>query len=873
MCIPACKFIFMIVCFRATVDRGGNNMKFKNDLGKPWKYKEGDFTVVRTSMWSPPGCHPVGCGLKLYVDRNGRLDHVEGDENNPITKGRLCVRCLALKDYVYNPSRVVYPMKRDPAFRGQHDKWVRITWDEAYETIKAKRDYFRDTYGPECMAVFSGTGRSGGILVADMAQAVLGTPNACYTQSGYACYQPRSMSCSHVLGAYYPEMDYAGGLEGTYDNPNYKVPEVIVMWGKMALASNGDGLFGHAVIDLMKRGAKLISVDPRVNWLSTRSAVHVRVRPGTDTAMAMAWLSVIISEDLYDHDFVEKWTYGFDEFCNRINDPDKGMTPEKAADICEVPVEDIYKAARMYAAAKPASIAWGLAFDQNQNGNQAAHCVLALMALTGNIDVPGGQIIAEIDAVPGVEQGDEIEVNLDKADASSDENAAEDAARPQRRIGWDALPEDLKSKTIGYDEYPLYVDNIRNAQADMMFDAVTTGKPYKIRMGWIQSTNLLSPTCCAQPTGWYEGLKNLEWCMATDCFITPTVEAFGDLILPLASCAEKDDVVMTHYAGSPVTVGSINKAVEVGEVKSDIDILIELGEYLGQDCLKDENGNRLFADEIDFLTQRRARSTNEPFEELREEVVHQRGVHYRKYEKGLLRPDRKPGFLTPTGRVELWSTAYAHYGEDPLPYYKEPAFSPHTDPDLAAKYPYILTTGARHYASFHSEHRQIPVLRELHPDPIIEINLDDAEKEGIADGQWVEIQNDYGRAKFKASVSSVVKKGTIQADHGWWFPERQADDDSRKEIIPLGEIVEPNKIQATINNKDIYDGFVKTDHADEQSLYGVWQSNCNDLISNHYNSRLGYGGPYKCNCCSIKPLQKSYDTDMNLVEKKFGKLV
>ncbi len=521
------------------------------------------------------------------------------------------------------------------------------------------------------------------------------------------------MSCSHVLGAYYPELDYAGGLENTYDNPAYKVPEVVVMWGKEPLPSNGDGLFGHAVIDLMKRGAKLISVDPRVNWLSTRSEVHLRVRPGTDTAMGMAWLSVIINEGLYDHDFVEKWTYGFDEFCARINDPEMGMTPEKAAEICQVPVEDIYKAARLYAGAHPASIAWGLAFDQNQNGNQAAHCILALMAICGNIDVPGGQIIAEIDAALGVEEGVEMEVDLDKADAGADDNAAEDAARPQRRIGWDSLPEDLKEKTIGYKEYPLYVDNIRNAHADMMFDAVTTGEPYKIRMGWIQSTNLLSPTCCAQPTGWYEGLKNLEWCMATDCFITPSIEAVGDLFLPLASCAEKDDVVMTHYAGSPVTVGSVNKAIDVGEVKSDIDILIELGEYLGQECLQDENGERLFKDEIDFLTQRRARSAKEPFEDLREEVVHQRGVNYHKYETGLLRPDRKPGFLTPTGRVELWSTAYARYGEDPLPYYKEPAFSPATDPELAEHYPFILTTGARLYAFFHSEHRQIPLFARV----------------------------------------------------------------------------------------------------------------------------------------------------------------
>ncbi|MBR2521975.1 MAG: molybdopterin-dependent oxidoreductase [Coriobacteriales bacterium] len=845
-------------------------MEFKNDLGKPWKFEEGDFTVVRSAMWSPPGCHPVGCGVKIYVDKDGVIDHVEGDENNPITKGRLCVRCLALKDYVYNPSRVIYPMKRDPKDRGKHDKWERITWDEAYALIKEKRDYFRDTYGPECMAVFSGTGRSGGILVADMAQAVLGTPNACYTQSGYACYQPRSMSCSHVLGAYYPELDYAGGLQNTYDNPTYRVPDVIVCWGKMPLASNGDGLFGHAVIDLMKRGSKLIMVDPRVNWLCTRADVHVRLRPGTDTAMAMAWLSVIINEDLYDHQFVEYWCYGFNEFVARINDPEMGMTPEKAAEICEVPVEDIYAAARLYASGV-SSIAWGLAFDQNQNGNQAAHCVLALMAICGNVDVPGGQIIAEIDAAPGFEEGKKMEVNLDKADAGADGNAAEDAARPQRRIGWDAMDPELRAKTIGYAEYPLYVDNIRNAQSDMMWDAVVSGKPYQIRMGWIQSTNLLAPSCCAQPQGWYEGLKNLEWCMATDCFITPTIEAFGDLILPLASCAEKDDVVMTHYAGSPVTLAACNKAVDVGEVKSDITILIELGEYLGSDALKNEKGERMFKDEDDFLTQRRAKPTGMPFEDLRDIVVFQRGVNYRKYETGLLRPDRVPGFLTPTGRVELWSTAYAQYGEDPLPYYREPAFSPHTNPALAEKYPYIFTTGARNYASFHSEHRQIAVLRELHPDPIIEIHPDDAARENIANGQWVEVSNDYGRAKFKAVVSVIVKPGTVQMDHGWWFPERQADDDSRDEIIPVGEIATFNDevLDVAMNGTEIRAAHVHSDHADEPGLYGVWISNVNDMVPNHYNSHLGYGGPYKCNCCAIKPLKESYDTDMRLVAEKF----
>ena len=808
-------------------------MEFKNDLGKPWKYQEGDFTVVRTSMWSPPGCHPVGCGLKLYVDKDGRLDHVEGDENSPITKGRLCVRCLALKDYIYNPSRVVHPMKRDPKYRGQHDKWEQCTWDEAYALIKEKVEFFKENYGPESMAVFSGTGRSGGIMCQEMAQKVLGTPNACYTQSGFACYQPRSAACSHVLGAYYPEIDYAGGLEGTYDNPAWVCPEVLVMWGKQPLASNGDGLWGHAVIDIMKRGAKLISVDPRINWLSTRAVIHLRVRVGTDTAMAMAWLWVIINEDLYDHDFVEKWCYGFEEFAARINDPELGMTPEKAAEICEVDVDDIYAAARLYATAKPASIAWGLAFDQNQNGNQAGHCCLALMAITGNVDVPGGQIIAEIPALDADEDQEATEMadgawEGDATAVVSFGGSSEEDVTEVVEEGWEGIGLELTRKAVGYDKYPLYCENIRMAHADMMLDCLLTDEPYKIHMGWIQSTTLLAPTCCAEPTKWYQGLLRLDFVIATDVFITPSIEGCADLFLPLATSAEKDDVVFTHYCASPVSISASNKAITVGEAKSDADILVDLGNVLGSPKIAGK-----FKTGREYTDANRAPASGMDFDGLSAEVMHQRGVNYRKYEKGLLRPDRKMGFLTNTGRVELYSTTFQQNGDDPLPYYQEPAFS-NRQPGRAEKYPFNITSGAREYAFFHSEHRQIPRLRELCPNPLLEINPEDAKAVGVADGQWVEIENEFGKAKFKAKVTPIVRSGTVHAQHGWWFPEQEAD---------------------------------------APHLYGVWQSNYNDLVPNHYNSIMGYGAPHKCMSCSVRPLDENLDVDMQVVQDKFGKLV
>ena len=302
--------------------------------------------------------------------------------------------------------------------------------------------------------------------------------------------------------------------------------------------------------------------------------------------MAMAWLWVIINEDLYDHDFVEKWCYGFEEFAARINDPELGMTPEKAAEICEVDVDDIYAAARLYATAKPASIAWGLAFDQNQNGNQAGHCCLALMAITGNVDVPGGQIIAEIPALDADEDQEATEMadgawEGDATAVVSFGGSSEEDVTEVVEEGWEGIGLELTRKAVGYDKYPLYCENIRMAHADMMLDCLLTDEPYKIHMGWIQSTNLLAPTCCAEPTKWYQGLLRLDFVIATDVFITPSIEGCADLFLPLATSAEKDDVVFTHYCASPVSISASNKAITVGEAKSDADILVDLGNVLG----------------------------------------------------------------------------------------------------------------------------------------------------------------------------------------------------------------------------------------------------------------------------------------------------
>lgn len=133
-----------------------------NDIGKPWRFEEDGLTVTRLSPWSAPGCHPTGCGLKVYTDGEDRVVKVEGDENHPVTQGRLCVRCLTLMDYVYNPSRIIYPMKRDSEKRGDADAWERCTWDEAVAIIKENYDRITKQYGRESCVCFTGTGREGG---------------------------------------------------------------------------------------------------------------------------------------------------------------------------------------------------------------------------------------------------------------------------------------------------------------------------------------------------------------------------------------------------------------------------------------------------------------------------------------------------------------------------------------------------------------------------------------------------------------------------------------------------------------------------------------------------------------------------------------
>lgn len=798
--------------------------------------------IIRTTAWSAgPGCHG-GCGVLAYLE-DGKLVKVEGDPEHPWNQGRLCSRCLAMTQYVYHKDRLKHPLKR-AGERGE-GKWQEISWDEAFDLIEKKMKKIRDEYGPESFIFSMGTGRDIGAWLCMLAYAY-GSPNVMFALSGLACYSPRIAGVETMQGDYCI-LDAGQWFPKRYDDPNYKVPEVIVVWGYNIPASCPDNVFGHWIIDLMKRGTKIICIDPRLSWFASRAEKWLRLRPGTDGALAMGFLNVIISEGLYNREFVEKWTNAHhlvrkdtgkllrESDIAEGGSPDnfvvwnskrnttavwdtvelkyrtEGVSPglegefeviladnskikaetvwnvlvkqvndyplKRVAEITWVPEKDIAEAARLYARAKPAAIHWGVPIDMTPAITPTVQAIADLWCLTGNLDIPGGNVISRyaFDAVAYALPGAKGVIKLKSA-------------------------EDDK-KRIGADRYGPLNKFIWRAQTDLTLDQVFTEDPYPIRGMWIQACNPVAGIGL-DPLKWVEALKKLDFVVAVDLFMNPTTQ-FADIVLPSASFLEKDSLRSWW-----VPLQSVNKAITVDECKPDIEINFELAKRFDPD-FRWENIHQLF-DEI-------VRPAGLTFSELQEKgwVFPPEGhpSHpYHRFEKGLLRPDKKPGFQTPSGKVELYSVLREGWGLEPVAHYEEPPFTPVSMPDMVEKYPLILSTGRRSPVYFHAEHRNIPWLREIDPNPTIEIHPDTAKAHAIENGDWVWVENWMGRAKFKAKITLVVPEWMVMIAHGWWFPE------------------EPGE---------------------EPSLFGAWRSNANLLIPMGYQGKDGLGSPVKHLLCKV----------------------
>ena len=795
--------------------------------------------MVRTTVWSAgPGCHG-GCGVLVHV-KDGKLIKVEGDPNHPWNQGRLCPRCLALTQYVYHPDRLKYPLKR-VGERGE-GKWQRVSWDEAFDIIEKKLNDIKEKHGPESVIFLQGTGRDVIEWLYLLAWSY-GSPNRVFGLSGVACYTPRLL-VNWVTHGDYCVVDASQWLPKRHDDPCYIVPECIVVWGQSLPATCPDGFFGHWIVDLMKKGSKIIVIDPRFTWLASRAKVWLQIRPGTDGALALGFLNVIINEDLCDKGFVEKWTNApflvrvdtakllmecevveggsrdkfvvwdsssgepksWDAATMEYSSPNvkpalEGLfkvtltdgklvecktvwtmlkervdeyTPEKVAEITWIPEQKIVEAARFYAKSKPAAVHWGVPVEAVTAATPTIQAITHLWCITGNLDIPGGNVIAR----------DAFNVSGYSATA-----------------GIITLSHEADKKRIGASKYGPIRDFRRSAHPDMVLEQVFTEKPYSIKGMWIQASNPIAGIGL-DPKKWYKALKKLDFLVVVDLFMTPTA-MLADLVLPAATFLEK-----YSFRGWWIPLQAIKKVITVEECKSDIEINFELAKRFNPK-LPWNNVKEMFNDIL--------KPSGMTYDELCEKVwvlppAGHCSVPYRRHEKGLLRQDGKPGFLTPSGKIELYSSRLQQWGLDPLPYYEEPPFSPVSTPDLYEKYPLILTTGRRSSVYFHSEHRMIPWLREVEPDPLIEIHPETAKQLDIKDGDSVWVENWLGKCKRRVKVTPVVHPKIVMVTHGWWFPEKPGP---------------------------------------EPSLFGVWEVNINQLIPMGYTGKSGHGCPLKNMLCKV----------------------
>ena len=735
-----------------------------------WKWEEDGYTVYRGTARTAPGCHD-SCGVLMYV-KDGKIEKVEGDPDDPFNEGRLCMRCLALPDVIYHEERLMYPMKRDKARRGENC-FERITWDEAYDIVERELNKIKEQYGPEAVIFTQGTGRDSQGPSGHLAYS-FGSPNWFIGfLSGAACYMPRMSAQSVVMGG--PLVADCGQYRpARFEDPEYVYPEYMVIWGNNPIVANADGFFGHWVVDLKKHGTKLIVIDPRLNWLASKAEFWLQLRPGTDDALALGMLNVIINEDLYDHDFVEKWTYGFEQLAKRVQE----YPPAEVAKRCWIDEEDLIAAARAYANASVASIQWGVGIDHAKNGVAAAHAILCLMSITGNVDIPGGNVF--MGSLYGV-------------------------VGPQWCGGWgyDLLTPEMQAKRLGVSKYPMYDFGLLIASNEEVLSAIEDGVPYPVRGAFMQANNAIA-NMGADSHRVHRALLSLDFVACADLFMTPTIMACADVVLPVCTFAER--IGYAGYAGTAFT--PITKAIDpLGETKSDWLMMMELGRRFNPDAVPWESEQEMYDDILS--------DAHLTFDELLEEGYVYPPYTYRKYE-GTFR-NGQPGFATETGRIELYSPQMERWGLDPLPFAEEPPTSPYSTPEAFEKYPFVLTSGARHWNMFHSEHRQVKSLRQFYSEPHVEINSGVAAEMGIKDEDWVWIENDLGKCRQKAKLVEWMHPQVVNADHGWWFPERGGDDGT---------------------------------------YFGVFECNINNLIPAGQCGDTGFGAPYKSSICKIYKVEE-----------------
>ena len=661
---------------------------------------------VRRSLCAicSPGHH---CGVDCYV-KDGKIIRVEGTEEHPYNKGKLCTKGSALRNYVYREDRIKTPLRR-VGQRGE-GKFEPISWDEAYAIIAENLNRVKQRYSANSVAFFSGYCKWYRPIFHRFAH-VFGSVN--FGTDDSTCNEAKVMGdkCTAGCGAG-PDLAHAN----TY-----------LAWNYEGYYSSHLSVAG--VQNLKARGGKVIIIDIRDTPASKNLAdIFLKINPGTDGALALGMAKLIIDNGWADMDYVEKYTFGFDKYKELVDQ----YPLDRVCQITGLDGDKILEATRLYATNGPASTNYSAsALVHHINGFNSHRAIVCLSALTGNFDRQGGNIPNPPTYLhkPAGFQTREHEFRSERYPGGAEQIGA------ARFPLWDSL----------FDEFQ-GVDLLRQLEE---------GTPYPVKaiFGLGMNAKMFPETDKLLAAM----AENLDFFVNTDLFMTLTCK-YADVVLPACTSVERGE--MKAYQGGYLT---FTKPViqPLYQSKSDVDILCELARYMDLDDDMLKAGYETCMDWIIDgcgLTVADLKASDLPVKVPIAQWPAQPG-------KILAN-----GFHTPSGKFEFYSNTIAaidpKFGLDPLPSYRD-SLEDQNDPETREKYPFYLCTGARLAHAVHSRVHEVPWLRSLRPDPTVEIHTADAARLGLRDGDKAAISSPYGEIRMTVKVTSKAKQGVVMALHGY----------------------------------------------------------------------------------------------------------
>lgn len=687
----------------------------------------------------------IGCQLRA-VAVDGRVTEIKAHDS-PAVARNICYKGTAAPKIHNHEERLRVPLKR-VGERGE-DRWEEISHEQAMDEIAERLARVVAKHGPEALAVSTSgwnTQTTHGLDRRFM--NLLGSPNWI---SGVALCAGNTAAVNRLTYGWMPFPDIANA-------------SCVVLLGHNPRKHSWTPIF-NMIEAARKQGAETIVVDPRVSEQAERATLHLQIRAGTDAALLLGWLKVILDEKLYDGDFVRDWCIGFDELRARADE----YPLDRVAEITGVDAELIARAARIYAKADGAVIPWTPITDQQLDSTSSIRLQSILRAITGNLDVVGGDLLHGLH--PGYRTEAELQLH-------------------------DELAPEQRAKQLGYSTHPVYtyrtaemlaphmervwgqrwIDQVMGchmANPSEVFRAMADEDPYPVKAFVTLGNNALLSYPNQHQI--YRGFLNQDLIVAHEIFMTPTA-MLADYVMPGDVFSERNHIADTWAWSNRLTLSEAvadppEQASSTFRFWTDLARRMGFAEQFPWDSLEDV---------LDY----RLEPSGRTFAEFQESTIMDIPVpEFRKY--------RKTGFATPSGKVELSSSVLADLGFDPLPYHR-PAPAPND------AFPYLVFSGVREDPFFQTGQRNIGVLRRRSPVPRFFVHPDDAQRDGLVEGQWARLETPHGHVSAKVSIQPGMRPGHVRVPHGWWYPE------TRGRVDLAGAFVSSDAV-LTVDTDDLLD--------------------------------------------------------------------